>query len=66
MVITCQYDPLRDEGDAYARTLAAAGVPVQPVQARGHVLTSLTMVDVPPSNKGFRARMADGLRSFCT
>lgn len=66
MVITCQYDPLRDEGDAYAQAMAAAGVSVQHVQARGHIHTSLTMIDVLPSNKGYVAQMAAGLRGFFT
>lgn len=40
MVLTCQYDPLRDEGEQFALRLRQAGVPVTVVQARGHVHAS--------------------------
>ena len=64
MIVTCQFDPLRDEGDAYAAALAAAGVEVEHVQARGHIHTSLTMVDVILSSPSYRARMAEALARF--
>jgi len=35
VVATAQFDPLRDEGDAYAAQLAAAGVPVRHLQGPG-------------------------------
>ena len=63
-VMTSQFDPLRDEGIAYAQAMAAAGVPVQWRTARGHTHTSLTMVDVVVSGEGIRAEMADALRGF--
>ena len=63
-VMTSQFDPLRDEGIAYAQALAAAGVPVQWRTARGHTHTSLTMVDVVVSGEGARAEMGDALRGF--
>jgi acetyl esterase/lipase len=37
VILTCEYDPLRDEGEAYAARLSAAGVPVRQVRARGHI-----------------------------
>ena len=63
-IVTCEFDPLRDEGNAYAAALEAAGVPVTHVQARGHTHTSLTMVDVIISGVPFREEMAAALRSF--
>ena len=64
LIVTAEFDPLRDEGVAYAEALAAAGVPVRHLAARGHVHTSLTMVDVVLSGAGVRAQMADALRGF--
>ena len=64
MVVTCEFDPLRDEGQAYAAALAKAGVPVQEVRARGHTHLSPTMVDVVVSGEPVRAQMAEALRGF--
>jgi acetyl esterase/lipase len=64
VVVTCEFDPLRDEGAAYAAALAAAGVPVQHITARGHTHTSLTMVDVVISGAKVRAEMAAALQQF--
>ena len=66
LVVTCEFDPLRDEGAAYADALAAAGVPVRHLSARGHIHTSVPMVDVIISGAGVRAEMADALRQFLT
>ncbi|MES2715511.1 MAG: alpha/beta hydrolase fold domain-containing protein [Pseudomonadota bacterium] len=63
-IVTCQFDPLRDEGVAYAKALAAAGNRVQHIPARGHTHTSLSMVDVVVSGEPVRAEMAAALRGF--
>jgi len=63
-VATCEFDPLRDEGTAYAEALAAAGVPVEQLKARGHFHSSLTMVDVVITGVGARVQMAEALRRF--
>jgi len=64
MLVTCQFDPLRDEGNAYARALMQAGVKVEHVEARGHIHTSITMVDMLPSGAPHRREMARALKGF--
>jgi cation diffusion facilitator CzcD-associated flavoprotein CzcO/acetyl esterase/lipase len=64
VVVTAEFDPLRDEGVAYAEALRAAGVPVEQVAARGHTHTSLTMVDVVLSGAPVRAEVAQRLRAL--
>ncbi|MGO8958248.1 MAG: flavin-containing monooxygenase [Streptosporangiaceae bacterium] len=63
-IVTADFDPLRDEGVAYARALEAAGVPVRHISARGHTHTSLTMVGVVISGAPVRAEMAAALKDL--
>jgi acetyl esterase/lipase len=64
VVVTAAFDPLRDEGTAYAEALAAAGVPVRHIAAAGHTHTSILSVDLLPSGVPVRAALAEALRSF--
>jgi cation diffusion facilitator CzcD-associated flavoprotein CzcO/acetyl esterase/lipase len=64
LVVTAEFDPLRDEGDAYAEALAAAGVAVEHIRARGHIHTSLTMVGIVLSGAHIRAAIADAIRGL--
>jgi cation diffusion facilitator CzcD-associated flavoprotein CzcO/acetyl esterase/lipase len=64
IVVTAEFDPLRDDGQAYAAALTAAGVPTEHVRARGHTHLSVTMVDAVISGAPIRERMADSLRRF--
>jgi cation diffusion facilitator CzcD-associated flavoprotein CzcO/acetyl esterase/lipase len=64
VVVTAEFDPVRDEGDAYARALAAAGVATEHIRARGHTHDSLTLVGFVLSGAPVRAEIADALRCF--
>jgi acetyl esterase/lipase len=64
MIVTCEFDPLRDEGQAYAEALAAAGVDVEHVRARGQIHTSIPAVGALLSGAGVRAEMARALRRY--
>ena len=64
LVVTADFDPLRDAGVAYVEALVAAGVPTEHVRARGHTHLSVTMVDLVVSGAPIRARIADALRGF--
>jgi len=63
-VVTAEFDPLRDEGIAYAEGLAAAGVPVEQLKGSGHFHSSYVMVDVIITGAACRAKMAEALRRF--
>jgi len=64
VVVTGEFDPLRDEGNAYAEALERAGNRVRLVQARGHTHTSMTMVDMVISGASHRAQMAEAISEF--
>jgi cation diffusion facilitator CzcD-associated flavoprotein CzcO/acetyl esterase/lipase len=64
LVVTSEFDPLRDEGAAYAAALAEAGVEVGHVEAEGQIHTSLTAVDMIMTGAGARVEMMAALRGF--
>jgi acetyl esterase len=51
VLAVAQYDPLRDQGAAYAEALAAAGVPVTFHPGRGLIHGSYDMLGVSPAGK---------------
>jgi len=66
LVITAENDPLRDEGEAYARKLKAAGVTVDAVRYNGtiHDFVLLNALRQVPSTKAAIAQVVDGLRLY--
>ncbi|WP_420992089.1 alpha/beta hydrolase [Cupriavidus sp. 30B13] len=64
LVITAQSDPLRDEGEAYARKLKEAGVPVAAVRYNGtiHDFVLLNALRHVPSTEAALQQISSGIR----
>ncbi len=63
VVITAEYDPLRDEGEAYAEALRAAGVPVTSVRYDGMIHGFVSMPSLFPEADEALTRIAAALRA---
>lgn len=54
VILTAEHDVLRDEGEAYAERLAAAGVPVDFKRISGQMHGFFTLLMLPGSERGFQ------------
>lgn len=68
LVVTAQNDPLRDEGEAYARRLEAAGVAVAAVRYNGtiHDFVLLNALRHVPSTETALDQISQGIREHLT
>jgi acetyl esterase/lipase len=64
VVVTSEFDPLRDEGAAYAAALAAAGVEAHHLACRGQIHTSVPAVGIILSAANAREDIGAALRQF--
>ena len=64
LIVTCEFDPLRDQGAAYAQALAKAGVASRHLPCRGQIHTSLPAVDLILSANTARADIGKALAGF--
>ncbi len=63
LVITAEYDPLRDEGEAYAARLEAAGVDVTAHRYDGVIHGFFSMRDLVPEGKAAVEEAGEALRA---
>ena len=64
LVVTSEFDILRDEGEAYAAALAAAGVEARHLSGRGQIHMSVPAVGIILSAAKARAEIGAALRQF--
>lgn len=62
--MTSEFDPLRDEGAAYAAAMAAAGVDARRLDCRGQIHTSVPLVGAIVSAEPARVEIGAALRRF--
>ena len=63
IVITCEHDPLRDQGEAYAERLKAAGVPVTARREPGMVHNFMLWDTISPACAAAADRVAADLKA---
>ena len=66
LVITAECDPLRDEGEAYARRLSAAGVPVSSTRYAGMIHPFFSLGGVLPQGRRAVEQVAAAVRGLAT
>ncbi len=64
LILTCEFDPLADEGAAYAQALSAAGVETRHIMCEGLAHTSVPAVGVLVSGDFARDEMGAALREM--
>ncbi len=62
LVMTAEFDPLRDEGEAYAQRLADAGVPTRQKRWIGHIHGAAAFTSILPSAREYRSEVIAALR----
>jgi acetyl esterase len=64
LVITAECDPLRDEGEAYARRLQESGVPVTLERYKGMIHPFVTFLAATPSARRAVDQIAEAIRAI--